>query len=152
MDKIDESLDGQLMVKLFMEYHKIKSYAKDKFACLDRFKMVAEEILFGRKQVNKKIKDMANEETSKLVIQDALYMSMVDKNNADNLLSNCIRRSKNFLSSCDAENLKRLIDCLKTNFNLSEEELISISTRCATFFAASSASKLNNLNRALTKN
>jgi len=151
MDKIDESLDGELMVKLFMEYYKIKERAKDKFSCLEKFKEVAEEILFGRKKVNKQIRDMAIDESNKLIIQEALYMSMLEKKKADSLLNNCLRRSKHFLSTCDGENLKRLIDCLKTNFNLSEDELVKISSRCATFFASSSVSKLNNLYKSLNE-
>lgn len=146
MYKINDSLDGVIAVKLFMEYQQIKSKCNDRFTCINQFKAVIEEILFNQKKANKEIQKRAKKSMDQSVLlNDALYLTMLDKNKADKLLANCIRRSSNFLANCDKENLRILIECLKKNFKLSDDELVMISSRCATFFASASASKINNL-------
>ena len=146
MYKINDSLDAQIIVKLFMEYQQIKNKCSDRFTCINQFKKVIEEIVFNQKRANIEVKRNAKKAMDQsILLNDALYLTMLDKNKADKLLANCIRRSSNFLINCDKENLRILIECLKNNFKLTDDELVNISSRCATFFASASAGKINNL-------
>lgn len=146
MYKISETLDGQMAMKLFVEFQQIKSKSIDRYTCLERFKVAIQNILFNQKEANKEVRKSAKTiMNSKELLENALYHTMLDKNKADKLIKNCIRRSSLFLSKCDSENLRTLTQCLKENFKLNDDELVMISSRCATFFASASASKVNNL-------
>lgn len=152
MYKINENIDANTILNLFVQYQMIKSKSNDSYTCFENFKKVVEEILINEKSVNEKIKKDANEVMDKtIVLKNALYMTMLDKSKADRIIRNCINRSTHFLANCDAQNLKKLVDCLKRDFSLSEDEIVTISTRCATFFAESSANKVNNLYKTLNE-
>ena len=82
-----------------------------------------------------------------LELKDSLYLTMRSKEQANALFDNCVRRAKTFIRQCESSNLEKIIYCLKNEFSLTDEEIVSISKKCASFFVASSVSKINNLNK-----
>ena len=119
MYKINENIDANTILNLFVQYQMIKSKSNDSYTCFENFKKVVEEILINEKSVNEKIKKDANEVMDKtIVLKNALYMTMLDKSKADRIIRNCINRSTHFFANCDAHNLKKLVDCLKRDFSV----------------------------------
>ena len=145
--KIYKEIDADLLVHLFAVYKDIKEKSNgDELQTLKNFKDVVLEVLCVNDNVNEKI---ANELDFALIrsleIKDSLYLTMNSKEKADVLFDNCVRRSKLFLKQCDVQNLERLVFCLKNDYSFKDDELVAISSRCASFFASSSASKIANL-------
>jgi len=152
MMKINEELDSQVIIKLFLVYNEIKSKSKDEVSSLKEFKEVTLNILNLNSQTNNSIEKDVEDSVSKLVqLKNSLYLTMSDKEKVDKLLDNCIRRSKNFISQSEVTNLEYLINYLKKNYNLSDDELVNISKRCATFFSFSSALKIENIARTINE-
>lgn len=148
MMSINESIDDALYSELLMTFYKIKQKGLNKQESLAAFKEATLNILANNQSTNLKIQEILGDEFSKLeAIKNVLYLSMLDTSTADKLLENCMRRSKHFLNECDLKNLATLIQTLKEHYSLKEEELVSISNRCATFFALSSAKKLENIEK-----
>jgi len=150
MVRINEEIDSQLIIKLFMVYNQIKSKSNDEVSCLKAFKNMATEILNLNKKTNVVIEEDVSENFKRIsAMRNALYLTMLDKDKADALLNNCIKRSKMFLNQCDVLSLEKLIGCLKKNYALSNDELVDISKRCATFFAFCSVAKLDNISKTI---
>ena len=146
MMKINEALDNELFSKLLMIYYEIQKKGLNKQDGFLAFKEATLKVLENNQNTNLKIQEIVSGEFSKLeAVRNVLYISMLDTNKADLLLQNCIKRSKLFLNSCDLTNLATMITCLRENYSLSDDDLVNISTRCATFFAFSSAQKLQNI-------
>lgn len=148
MMKIYNDIDSELLIELFMAYNQIRAKAYDNKTAVYSFRKTCEKILANNKKVNFVINKLVSEEISKIdSIRNVLYFGMLDTEKADKLFLNCRKRSKHFLNNCDVENLSLLVDCLKKDYNLSDDELVEISSKCATFFAFSSAGKIHALDK-----
>lgn len=152
MDKINKSIDVNLLLKLFVEHNKINDRKKDTIDSLKAFRSFAYEALNNNSKFNNLINQNIVSSFSKVAqLRQSLYLSMLDSSKVDALLRNCMRRSKLFLDECDALNLERLVECLKKNYLLNDDELVEISKNCASFFAFSSASKLKNISNTIER-
>ena len=144
------STDTDLLIKLYSVYAEIKGKSKDELEARRNFKKAVTEIMNVNEVVNEEVARTVNDTFKKsLELKESLYLTMIDKNKADKLFNNCIRRSKNFIRDCEYRNLEKIIYCLKKDFSFTDEELVSISSRCASFFVASNVSKINNLYKGL---
>jgi hypothetical protein len=142
------SIDANLLLRLFSLQKEIESRAHDELEALSAFKKVALEILKTNVKVNEKIGEMLDDSFQKsLEVKDSLYLTMLDVEKADAVFDNCMKRSRLFLGQCDAKNLERIIFCLKKNYSFSDDEIVKISTKCSSFFVDSSASKITHLNK-----
>lgn len=143
MMKLYNEIDKELLIELFIAFNQIKAKAYDNRIAISEFRKVAENVLENNKKVNFVINKLVSEEISKIdSIRNVLYFGMLDTQKADKLFANCRKRSKHFLTNCDTENLSLLIEYLKKDFKLSDDELVEISSKCATFFAFSSVGKI----------
>ena len=144
------STDTDLLIKLYSIYAEIKDKSKGELDARRNFKKAVTEIMSVNEVVNEEVARTVNDTFKKsLELKESLYLTMIDKNKADKLFNNCIRRSKNFIRDCEYRNLEKIIYCLKKDFSFTDEELVSISSRCASFFVASNVSKINNLYKGL---
>lgn len=150
MMKICDDIDNDLLLNLFFLYENIKNRGYTGIDCLSEFSKASYQILLSNKKTNLIVKKILFDEFDKVEsIKNVLYFGIEDKEKADKLFANCLKRSKLFLSQCDSKNLLTIINCLKNNFDFTDNELVEISSKCATFFAFSSASKISNLDRIL---
>ncbi len=146
MQKINQSIDGATIIKLFSFYQNFKSNEKNEEDALRNFKITVGKVLKVNVDANTTIeKEVRDGIKSVERLKDALYLTMKDKQMVDKLLDNCLRRVKNFISRCDRDNLQILVDYLKNNYNFTDKELVDISSKCATFFLDSSAIKIENI-------
>ena len=146
MMRINESLDNELFLELWTLYYQIQQQKMTGQESYNAFEKAVLLIFKNNQTTNKEIKKVVSDEFDKLQeVRNVLYLSMLDASKAEKLLQNCIKRSKLFLNNCDLDNLSTLIYCLKNDYKLSESDLVNISSRCATFFAFSSAQKLRNI-------
>lgn len=144
------STDTDLLIKLYSVYAEIKDRSKDEIEARRNFKKAVTEIMSVNEIVNEEIARGVDDTFKKsLELKESLYLTMIDKHKADKLFNNCIRRSKNFIRDCEYRNLEKIIYCLKKDFSFTDEELVSISSRCASFFVSSNVSKINNLHKSL---
>ena len=131
---------------LYLEYMKINyqsqevNYRTDKF---ERFKNIVYRTLTIQKQEYK------GNDKNKEAIREALYEAMLDAEAADKLLSNCLKRSVNFTNQTSPLILRGLINILKTEYKFTNEELIGISSRAATFFSGSNGANIRSLEKVL---
>lgn len=145
-----KSTDADLLIKLYSIYEGIKEKSKDEIEAKRNFRKVVLDIMNANEVVNEIVAESLDETFRKSIeLKDSLYFSMLDKEKADMLFENCKRRSKLFIRECETRNLENIIMCLKRDYNFSNDELVSISKRCASFFVFSSVSKINNLNRSI---
>lgn len=141
-----KSTDADLLIKLYSIYTEIKDKSKDEIEARRNFKKAVTEIMSVNELVDEEIARTLDATFKKsLELKESLYLTMIDKNKADKLFDNCKRRSKNFIRDCEYRNLEKIIFCLKKDFSFTDAELVSISSRCASFFVSSSVSKINNL-------
>lgn len=149
MMKISDSIDDELIVKLFMLHEELKKKSIDEFACLKKFKGLAADILETNKKANLSIKQNVQTSFNEVMIGDSLYLTMIDKAEADKVFSNCLKRSSTFLGMYDQENLGRLVYFLKKNYDFTDKELVNISKKCATFFSSASAAKIASISKTI---
>lgn len=150
MIKISNDIDDDMVMNLFFLYENIKRRGFKGVDCLSEFSKASYQILKNNKKTNLIVKKILFDEFNKVEsIKNVLYFGMLDKEKADKLFDNCLKRSKLFLSQCDSKNLLTIINCLKNNFNFSDDELVEVSSKCATFFAFSSANKITNLEKTI---
>ena len=141
-----KSTDADLLIKLYSIYTEIKDRSKDEIEARRNFKKAVTEIMSVNELVDEEIARTLDDTFKKsLELKESLYLTMIDKNKADKLFDNCKRRSKNFIRDCEYRNLEKIIFCLKKDFSFTDAELVSISSRCASFFVSSNVSKINNL-------
>lgn len=146
MLEIYRSIDDDLLGNLFLIYDEIKDHSKNEVDLYRNFSKVVGKIMATNENVNEEIANGAEESYRRsLKIKDSLYLVMCDKEKADSIFDNCINRSKLFIKQCEINNLEEIIHLLKTQYTLTNDELVRISTRCASFFSASSVSKIDNL-------
>ena len=145
-----KSLDADVLINLYAVYDKIKEKENDKLETRKNFKKVVLEIMGTNEIVNEEVSYNLNDAFKKsLEVKESLYLTMIDKKQANRLFDNCMRRSKIFLRECESRNLEKVIYCLKNNFKLSDSELVDISKRCASFFIATNVNKINNLHKSI---
>lgn len=150
MLKINNDIDSNLLVKLYMLYSSIKSKGLSRIDTIRQFKSLSYDILLENKNTNLQIQSLVKSTITQLQMQkESLYLIMLDKNKADALINNCYKRARLSLQKCQISNLENVVWCLKNNFSLTDDELVKISSQCGTLFALSSASKLVNLNKTL---
>lgn len=150
MNKINEEIDFRLIMKLYDVYEEIKGRCRNSKEGLNEFKKAVHSILNINTQVNSVVKEDIENELDKIAkIKNSLYLTMDDKKKADMFLDSCMKRVKNFIRQCDRENLESIINHLKSNYSLSNDELVKISKKCATLFTMSSVMKIKNISQAL---
>lgn len=150
MRKINEEIDSNTYNSLFLVYQSIKNKSKDKISCLREFKGVVSKILNSNTKVNKIVEKNVKDSFDKVeLIRDSLYFTMEDKQKADKLLDNCMKRLKQFVNQCEVANLEEIIQHLKSNYDLTDSELVSVSRKCATFFTMSNVSKIDNISKVI---
>ena len=150
MNRINNEIDSDLLLKLFVVYQGIKEKGLSRIDTLREFKKTVIEISKENKQTNLELENIVKIATTHLQLQqETLYFTMLSKEKADILLARCYQRAKATFQRAQISNLESVVGCLKQNFSLSDEELISISSQCATIFALSNASKLLNLETTL---
>ena len=145
---IYKNIDAKLMFNLSTMYELARVKCKNELAALKSFKGIVLQTLQANEKVNQEVAKMFDETMKKiLVLKDSLYLTMRSIEQADSLFNNCVNRSKLFIRNCESNNLESIIYCLKKDFSFSDEELVDISKKCASFFVSSSVSKINNLYR-----
>lgn len=148
MLEIYKTIDAKLLLNLSTMYELCRMKSKDELEALKRFREVVVKTLQTNEVVNNEVGRMLDSTFKKsLELKDSLYLTMRSKEQANALFDNCVRRAKTFIRQCESSNLEKIIYCLKNEFSLTDEELVSISKKCASFFVASSVSKINNLNK-----
>lgn len=148
MLELYKSIDDKLLLNLSTMYELCRRKSNDELEALKRFRTVVVETLQTNGVVNVEVGRMLDAAFKKsLELKDSLYLTMRSKEQADNLFDNCVHRAKTFIKQCESSNLEKIIYCLKNDFSLTDEELVTISKKCASFFVASSVSKINNLNK-----
>lgn len=148
MLEIYKTIDAKLLLNLSTMYELCRMKSKDELEALKRFREVVVKTLQTNEVVNDEVGRMLDSAFKKsLELKDSLYLTMRSKEQANALFDNCVRRAKTFIRQCESSNLEKIIYCLKNDFSLTDEELVSISKKCASFFVASSVSKINNLNK-----
>lgn len=146
MLELYKSIDKKLMVYLSTMYEAMRMKSKNEFDALKRFREIVRQTLKSNEETNNEIGKILDETMKKsLMLKDSLYLTMRSKEQADELFTNCITRSKLFIKQCESNNLETIIYCLKKDFKFSDEEIVNISKKCASFFVSSSVSKINNL-------
>ena len=150
MMRIYKETDFEMILQFFAEFYDLKSKSLDEKEFMKEFRKFVKKIYYRNTETTKKIKSVVEEELSKLeTVKNALYLGIGNEKVADQLFDNCTKRSKLFLDMCDADNLADLVLYLKNNIKLSNNELLDISSRCATFFANSSTKKIMELKSTL---
>ena len=148
MLEIYRTIDSKLLLNLSTMYELCRMKSKDELDALKRFREVVVKTLQTNEVVNNEVGRMLDATFKKsLELKDSLYLTMRSKEQADALFDNCVRRARTFIRQCESDNLEKIIYCLKNDFSLTDEELVTISKKCASFFVASSVSKINNLNK-----
>lgn len=150
MMRVSKEIDLEMMLQFFAEFQELKSKSLDEKEFMKEFRKFAKKIYYRNTKTTKEIKSVVEEEMSKLEsIKHVLYLGIGDEKVADQLFDNCVKRSKLFLDMCDADNLSDLLQYLKNNVKLTNNEMLDISSRCATFFSNSSAKKMMELKSTL---
>lgn len=150
MLQIYKNIDGDLLRKLYGVYEEIKDKSIDELDSLRKFEQIAKNILAVNNKVNEEIAQMANDAFKRSVeLRNSFYLIMSDKDKADEAYENCCNRSKVFIRQCECAHLEELLLYLKRYFSFSDDELVNISSKCSTFFALSSASKIDGLYRSI---
>ncbi len=146
MLEIYKSIDSELLGSLFLVYDEIRKYSKNELDLYRNFNKTVSKIMFTNEVVNEQIANEVEDSFKRsLQIKDSLYLVMCDKEKADSIFTNCINRSKLFIRQCEINNLEQILYLLKTEYSLTNDELVRISSKCASFFSASSVSKIDNL-------
>ena len=95
------STDTDLLIKLYSIYAEIKDKSKDELEARRNFKKAVTEIMSVNEVVNEEVARTVNDTFKKsLELKESLYLTMIDKNKADKLFNNCIRRSKKKKKLC----------------------------------------------------
>ena len=146
MLEIYKNIDFNLLSQLFLLYDEMKEYSKNELKLYREFSKVIERIMIQDEALNVAIgRELSDGFNRSLQLKNSLYLVMCDKDKADAVFTNCVNRSKLFFRNCDCNNLEEIIHFLKTEYSLSNDDLVKISKKCASFFSASSASKIDNL-------
>jgi len=141
MLKLMDETDIDTLSQLLKAYYYMSFRKLSRLEFLREFKRVARPIFYRSKLTTQAIKNEFN--TAYNSVKEALLYSMDNKENVDELLVNCIKKSKNFIKKCNSENLEELIYHLKNNYDLTDNDLIDISKKCATFFMYSTSKKVD---------
>ena len=141
MLKIMDETDINVLSQLLTTYHYMSFRKLNRLEFLKEFKRLARPIYYRSKLTTESIKKEFD--TTYNAVKEALLYSMSSRENVDELIFNCVKKSKNFIKKCNAENLAEIVFHIKNNYDLSDEDLIDISKKCATFFMYSSTKKID---------
>lgn len=146
MLEINRNIDDLLLGNLTRIYEGSRIVDKNELTALKKLKQAVAGVMKKNEETNKEVATVLKETMKEsLELKNALYLTMRSKEKADELFNNCINRSKSFIRSCESSNLETIIYCLKKDFSFTDDELVNISKKCASFFVASSVSKIKNL-------
>ena len=116
MLKIMDETDIQVLSQLLHTYHYMSFRKLSRLEFLKEFKKLARPIFYRSKLTSGAIKSELD--ITYNAVKEVLLYSMDNTENVNELIVNCIKKSKNFIDKCNAENLEELIYHLKNNLYL----------------------------------
>lgn len=140
--------------KVEKEYDKFASQvALDDHLKTKIFASLSKDMLNVVSKTDKEMADIASKYVSdlnKVVELSNSFVSYFDEDLGSKLFTNCIKRMQSFYYSTNPEQISELFYHLKNHPDcagkITEEDLVSISERCASFYSNATAEKIQNIN------